>query len=104
MNLTYSNKDSYQLPITQSGRCSYRLITTNNPSVLPVVELCREYNAKTMFGGQTLDALRANVWVPAGKAISTSSTNISLVFEYGDTWYSRYDCLKTYPYTNQDEN
>lgn len=33
MNLTYSNKDSYQLPITQSGRCSYRLITTNNPSV-----------------------------------------------------------------------
>lgn len=80
------------------------LATTNNPSVLPVVELCRKYNAKTMFGGQTLDALRANVWVPAGKAISTSSTNISLVFEYGDTWYSRYDCLKTYPFTKEDPN
>ena len=33
MNLIYSNKDSYQMPITQSGRCSYRLITTNNPSL-----------------------------------------------------------------------
>lgn len=79
------------------------LATINNNSVLPVVELCRKYNANTMFGGQSLDALRANIWIPAGKAISTASTG-TLVFEYGDTWYSRYDCLKTYPFTREDTN
>lgn len=29
---------------------------------------------------------------------------INVPFEYGDTWYSRYDCLKTYPFTPEDEN
>jgi hypothetical protein len=72
-------------------------------STLPIVELYRDYNEDTMFGGTSQDALKANMWIPAGEAISVDS-NKALVFEWGDTWYSRYDCLKTYPFTTEDTN
>jgi hypothetical protein len=73
-------------------------------NTLPVVELCRSYNAKTMFGGTSTDALRANVWLPAGKTLSLFDSSNTLEFEWGDTWFSRYDCLKTYPFTAEDPN
>ena len=47
-----------------------------------------------------------NMWVPAGDpvAINDNDTTIIIPFQYGDTWYGRYDCLKTYPFTQEDEN
>lgn len=47
-----------------------------------------------------------NMWFPAGRPVSISddTTSVTIPFEYGDTWYSRYDCLKTYPFTQEDEN
>lgn len=41
-------------------------------------------------------------WLPAGESVSLDSSNIK--YTYGDTWYQRYDCLKTYPFTQEDEN
>jgi hypothetical protein len=77
--------------------------TTTYTHTLPILELYRAYDVNTAFGGTSQDALKANLWVPAGDPIPVSST-ASLVFEYGDTWYSRYDCLKTYPFTTEDTN
>ena len=79
------------------------LATESVNHVLPIVELYRAYNEDTMFGGTTQDALKANMWVPAGEPIPVTSSD-ALVFEYGDTWFSRYDCLKTYPFTAEDPN
>ena len=47
-----------------------------------------------------------NMWFPAGDPVSVTSnaTDIVVPFQYGDTWYGRYDCLKTYPFTQEDEN
>ena len=58
------------------------------------------------FGGTSPEALRQNLWLPAGRPISIDSSRNDIVipYEYGDTWYSRYDCLKTYPFTQEDEN
>lgn len=42
-------------------------------------------------------------WFPAGKSVPLSS-NVKIEYTYGDTWYQRYDCLKTYPFTQEDEN
>ena len=58
------------------------------------------------FGGKSEEALKQNLWLPASEpvVISDNDQPIIVPFEFGDTWYSRYDCLKTYPFTREDEN
>ena len=69
---------------------------------LILADLCRK-NVVNKFGGNTDEALQANQWFPAGDPVDLSA-NMTLPLEYGDTWYARYDCLKTYPFTEEDEN
>ena len=88
---------------------------------LVLAELRRKEELNNKFGGTSEEALRNNIWVPAGDPVplTTSLVNIRqegkptrqeeisnavVQFQYGDTWYSRYDCLKTYPFTQEDEN
>jgi hypothetical protein len=73
---------------------------------LPVLELYKEVDENTIFGGKSKDALKANMWLPAGKAvdIQDGQPELYLTYEWGDTWFNRYDCLKTYPFTNEDIN
>lgn len=74
-----------------------------------MVELYRERSSKleddTIFGGFTDEAKKFNTWVPVGEPVEINrSGNTTINYEYGDTWYQRYDCLKTYPFTLEDEN
>lgn len=66
-------------------------------------ELVRNANEDTDFGGNTKEAIKNNLWLPAGEPVEISK-NISIKYIEGDTWYTRYDCLKTYPFTQEDEN
>lgn len=66
-------------------------------------ELVRNANEDTDFGGNTKEAIKNNLWLPAGEPVKISK-NISIKYIEGDTWYTRYDCLKTYPFTQEDEN
>lgn len=44
-------------------------------------------------------------WLPASKPVLLpSSGSVDIVYCYGDTRYQRYDCLKTYAFTPEDEN
>lgn len=46
-----------------------------------------------------------NMWIPAGKSITLEEFKSNgIQWIYGDTWYQRWDCLKTYPFTHEDEN
>lgn len=62
----------------------------------------------TLFGGMTKDAMLANEWLIAGE--DTSLQNISendgfyVYWNWGDTYYQRYDCLKTYPFDSESQN
>lgn len=60
------------------------------------------------FGGNTPEALRNNLWIPAGKPTniiaSDNADDSYILFENGDTYYMRYDCLKTQPFTEEDQN
>lgn len=72
---------------------------------LPIFELVRSDNASIIFGGTSEEAKRSNVWIPAGEPVAISRTGDTRIsYDYGDTWYQRYDCLKTYPFTLEDEN
>lgn len=55
------------------------------------------------FNGKTDDAIKNNLWIPAGEPVPITD-NPQVDFTQGDTWYTRYDCLKTYPFTQEDEN
>lgn len=56
------------------------------------------------FGGSSQEALAANTWTIAGEAITLrDGDDVTLKFKEGDTYFGRYDCLKAYPYTQEDK-
>lgn len=73
---------------------------------LYMAEIYRAANEDTDFGGKTEEALQSNLWIPAGPAVRLDDDGQTGNIEYcwGDTWYQRYDCLKTYSYTTEDKN
>lgn len=71
--------------------------------------LCEIYrdSVDNKFGGTSKEALLNNLWLPAGPAVSLTNdgeTGVEVQWLWGDTWYQRYDCLKTYPYSSDDTN
>ena len=58
--------------------------------------------SQNAFGGNTEEAIKNNLWLPASQSVPINSDSIT--YEYGDTRYQRYDCLKTYAFTPEDEN
>lgn len=67
-------------------------------------------NVVNRFGGQTEDAFENNLWLPCGESISildeknNIKSSVTILWTEGDTYYQRYDHLKTYPYTLEDQN
>lgn len=77
---------------------------SNSSNSLYVAELYRNA-ASTDFGGTGNDAIRANNWIPAGDPVELNGSESTIFYwSYGDTYYQRYDCLKTYCFTPEDEN
>ena len=67
---------------------------------LYLAELYREVPNK--FGG---DNTSSNLWYPAGKSEKLILGRETIIeFTQGDTFFARFDSLKTYPYTLQDTN
>lgn len=72
---------------------------------LPIVEIGRQVNMDTLFGGTSDDALRENTWIPCGDPVRLENESECVIeYSYGDTYYQRWDCLKTYPFTTDDLN
>lgn len=67
-------------------------------------------NVVNRFGGQTQEAFQSNQWLPCGEPIAlldeeqNVKESITLKWEGGDTYYQRYDHIKTYPFTLEDQN
>ena len=58
-------------------------------------------NVVNKFGGTSEEALANNLWLPCGESISLLSNgvpknNFTLFYTEGDTYYQRYDHIKTY--------
>ena len=56
------------------------------------------------FGGRSDQAVKNNLWIPSNVSQPFKDADLIVEFLHGDCYYQRYDCLKTYPYTNEDEN
>ena len=85
------------------------------PSVLTIniknerlwlVELYND-NVQNRFGGTSDNAIENNTWLPCGQPVSiddAADSTKGIKWTEGDTFFQRYDCLKTYPFTNEDTN
>ena len=79
-------------------------INDENRAGLFLAELYRDINPNTIFGGSSKEALQQNNWIPIGKPVKINSNGTTVKGTYGDTWYQRYDCLKTMPFSSEDTN
>lgn len=70
---------------------------------LPIVEIYEPYDLATLYGGTSEDALKAISWIPAGPAV-TLDANTYIEWLWGDTFFNRWDCLKTYAFSREDQN
>ena len=71
---------------------------------LPMIEVVKDYNVNVLYGGQSVDALKANTWIPISNPVNLDVKGIVLESNQGDTYYQRFECLKTYAFTPEDLN
>lgn len=85
-------------------------------------EIYRDIDKSSMFGGTDESSYEENMWIPAGEPVSLYKTgsdgkyeldsdgnkvpsgSVNVKYSYGDTFFQRYDCLKTYAFTSEDQN
>lgn len=95
--------------------CSFSSINNDVNSYSPsygFLWLAELYNDShyNRFGGDTKEALENNLWLPCGYQISLlgednlAKKDVTIEWLEGDTYYQRYDNLKTYPFTLEDQN
>ena len=82
---------------------------------LYITELYND-NVESRYGGTSKEALMTNTWIPCGEPVrldyltihnegqETEYQSVDFEYTYGDTYFQRYDCLKTYPYSSEDLN
>lgn len=57
------------------------------------------------FGGTSQESLETNIWCVGGESVSLyEDQDVELNWTEGDTYYQRYDCVKTLPYNQDDRN
>lgn len=87
------------MPDDKDGRTYLWMLDVLDPTIDEVNDYDYTYN--------TTDAYLQDIWVPCGEALSLVDENdllSKLEWSRGDTWYQRFDCLKTYPYNQDAEN
>lgn len=86
-------------PMYKNRECDSTISSTT--PMLYIGELKRNLEHKDLYGGFSDSALERLVWLPASNY--TPITDI-IKQSYGDTYFQRYDCLKTYPRSEEDLN
>lgn len=93
--------------------------TDNTYNTFPIVEITQDVELSTIFGGYSDAIIQRNNFLPCGDTIPichyeynqeaekmelVPNTNIEILWDKGDIHRQHYECLKTYPYTLEDEN
>lgn len=83
------------------NQASINDISTNELPYFYLAELKKPLDYNTIYGGTDHNAIERLNWI-----IASDTYKITEVINksYGDTYYQRWDCLKTYPFTREDKN
>ena len=96
----------YEAPYLGDDNINYKPATP----YLFLGEIYKNIKYKDLYGGIESENLRKLNWYPISDAkslndVSGDSSNMYDITETeGDTYYQRWDCLKTYPTTEEDKN
>lgn len=61
-------------------------------------------DVKNPFGGKSKASVQASKWQVGGEKVPLVNGKATIHWTEGDTYYQRYDCLKTYAFTPEDQN
>ena len=80
------------------------LLTDSDCAML--AEIRRPYDADQIYSGHSQSALMSNTFIPCGPSVKISEHNSDeqVYFKWGDTFFNRYECLKTYAFSDADPN
>lgn len=107
------------LEYSGGGSCTLKYMTDNiytvkdqiqlnwneeNPYLF-IGELVKQYvDYNNWLGGTTQQALQQLSWNTCSLATQIHSDTIQILKTWGDTYYQRWDCMKTFPTTEEDKN
>lgn len=128
-NCIYDINNEYDTKVTYTtDLIDKKEVNNTSYPILWLGQLYRDDdNIKNRFGGNTDEALQANKFVPCGEPVELykyeydddgnilinnendepvlkRADDIIVKWIEGDTYYQNYQCLKTYPFTLDDEN
>lgn len=96
LEMYYSDPDiSYEESTIDSDNIS------NEYPYLYLGEFYKDINYSALYGGYENNALESITWIPSSSTYTITST---IELSEGDTYYQRWDCLKTFPATEEDTN
>lgn len=105
VTLPDSNEDSDISSTLKVDRCIVdESVFKSSQPYLCLAELRREVPDEIRFGGTSDYVLKSHLWYPSSEPVELTEDMYPIPYLYGDTWCQRYDCLKTYPFTREDEN
>jgi hypothetical protein len=88
---------------TYSQDCISNL-EVNNP-YLYIGEIYRDKTVNELYGEPTQNNLEKHNWIPISKSMEILGKDISMGYiTRGDTYYQLWDCLSSYPFTEEDPN
>lgn len=99
-----ARKGSVRMKYKSTAHLAFHVsgISNDNESWLGLhVAEIRKTNISNQYGGETTDAFLENTWIPCGEPVALDDV---CYFSWGDTYYQRWDCLKTYAFTEEDTN
>lgn len=79
-------------------------VNVDEPDGKPYLMMAEIYNDipyKSLYGGHTESAIKKLTWFPVTDPLPIDEC---VQNAFGDTYYQRYDCLKTYPASEEDIN
>lgn len=99
---TWAATSKYNLYETLRLPTRISTAASSGNEVMWITELVRDI-PDGIFGGESGYAIKNNSWYPCGEAVDLATATVVDVTE-GDTIFNRWDCLKTLPYTAEDQN
>ena len=100
-----ADKSSFDITdyITEREYSPSEISALTSPRLIWIGEIYKDVSGIQLFGGDDDYAIQQNTWYPCGEPRNLLTSSYVQTNE-GDTFYQRWDCLKTYPYAEGDAN